>query len=140
MHLAESSVRFVLYALIALKKCLFYDDSKILLFSLVLCLAEVHEYRNKRRLSVCGKQGYNLILDSLHTAAYLLAQATLHNLGKLLVGNACAERVKLLAERFSYLLAADLNKRREMRERNALPAVLVARNLRDYLCSDIAGS
>ena len=67
-------------------------------------LAQIHEHRDERGLSVGGQQGHHLILDGLDAAADLLPQALLHDGVDLLLrhGDAHGRRIS------SRTLAADL--------------------------------
>ncbi len=129
----------VLDALVALLQRLLDDEGEVFLLLLVLRLAEVHEHRDERGLAVGGQQRHDLILDGLHAAADLLAQALFGDFRNFLLTGHEADVRHLGEHRLADLLAADVDERREVGERDALPAVLVAGDLRDDLGRDVAG-
>ena len=131
---------FVLDALVALAQHLLDDDGKVGLEALVLArFAQVHEHRDERRLAVGGHEGDDLVLDGLHAALDLLAQAGFGDLGDLLLAGFDAELFHLGFDVAADLFAADVHKRREMGQADALAAVLVGRDLRNDLGGDVAG-
>ncbi len=110
-----------------------------MLLLLAARLVEVHEHGDEGGLSVRGQERDDLILDRLHAAADLLAQALFHNTGDLRFVLRDTELFDLGKHLLADLLAADVHKGREVRERDALSAVLVAGHLRDDLRGDVAG-
>ena len=66
---------FIFHTLIALAQGFFDNQSQILLFLLVLCFVQVHEYGYEGSLSVGSHQGYHLILDHLDAVFHLFPQA-----------------------------------------------------------------
>ena len=86
----------VLHAFNALVERLFDDDGKVLLLLLASSLAEVHEDRDKRRLSVRRHKRHDLILDGLHAAADLIAQPLFNDLGDGFIRGFRAEVLELL--------------------------------------------
>ena len=86
----------VLHTLDALVERFFDDDGKVLLLLLGPCLAEVHEDRDKRRLSVRRHKRHDLILDGLHAAADLIAQPLFNDLGDGFIRGLGAEVLELL--------------------------------------------
>ena len=131
---------FVLDALVALAQHLLDDDGKVGLEALVLArFTQVHEHRDERRLAVGGHEGDDLVLDGLHAALDLLAQAGFGDLGDLLLAGFDAELFHLGFDVAADLFAADVHKRREMGQADALAAVLVGRDLRNDLGGDVAG-
>ena len=128
----------VLHTLIALLEGLLDDHGQIVLLPLVLGFAQIHEHRDERRLSVRGQQRHNLILDGLHAAADLLADAVFHQLGDLLLRRRGVDGLHLRLHIAADALAADLDKRRQMRQGDGLAAVLVGRDLRNDLRGDVA--
>ena len=130
----------VLDALIALAEHLLNDDGEIRLQALVVTgLVQVHKDRDERCLTVGGHQCDDLILDRLHAALDLLAQALFNDLGKLLLAGVNAQILHLGLDIAADLLAADVNKGSQMGQADALAAVLAGRDLCDDLGCDIAG-
>ena len=128
----------VFHALIALAQRLLDDHGEVMALLLVFRLAEVHEHRHERRLTVRGQQRDDLILDRLHAAADLLADAVFDELGQLLLARMRVDGLHLSRDLAADALAADLHERRQMRQRDRLPAVLVGGDLRDDLGRDVA--
>ena len=126
-------------ALIALLEHLLDDDGKVALFLLVARLIEIHENGDERRLTVRGQQRDHLILDGLHTAADLFAQALFDDFGDLALRRVDTEGFDLGEHLFADLLARYVDKGGEVRQRDGLAAVLVGRDLRDDLGGDVAG-
>ena len=129
---------FVLNALIALLEGLLDDEGEILLLLLVLRLVKVHKNGNKGSLTVGGHQGDDLILDGLHALADLLAQTALDELFKALGLDGLTDLLKARDQLRADLLTANLHKRREVGQADALTAVLVGGDLRDDLGRDVA--
>ena len=130
----------VLDALIALAEHLLNDDGEIRLQALVVAgLVQVHKDRDERCLTVGGHQRDDLILDRLHAALDLLAQALFNDLGELLLAGVDAQILHLCLDIAADLLAADVNKGGQMGQADALAAVLAGRNLCNDLGCDIAG-
>ena len=130
----------VLDALVALAQHLLNDDGQVGLQALVVTgLVQVHKDRDERGLAVGGHQGDDLILDGLHTALDLLAQALLHDLGDLLLAGVNAQILHLGLDIAADLLAADIDKGGQVGQADALAAVLAGRDLRDDLCGNVAG-
>ena len=130
----------VLDALVALAQHLLNDDGQVGLQALVVTgLVQVHKDRDERGLAVGGHQGDDLILDGLHTALDLLAQALLHDLGDLLLAGVNAQILHLGLDVAADLLAADINKGGQVGQADALAAVLAGRDLRNNLCGNVAG-
>ena len=130
----------VLDALVALTQHLLDDDGQIGLEALVVAgLVEVHEHRDEGRLAVGGHQRDHLVLDGLHAALDLLAQTAFHDGGQLLLAGINAQLAHLGLGVAADLLAADVHKGRQMRQADALAAVLVGRHLRNDLGRDVAG-
>ena len=130
---------FVLHALIALTERLLDDDGKIMLLLRITRLAEVHEHRDERRLAIRCHERDDLILDGLHAALDLLAQALLDDLGNTLLRGLGPELTDLAHHTLADLPAADIHERGQMRQRDGLAAILVRGDLRDDLRGDIAG-
>lgn len=131
----------VLDALVALAEHLFDDDGQVGLQALVIAgLVQVHEHGDERRLAVGGHQGDDLILDGLHAALDLLAQAGFHDLGELLLAGIDTQFLHFSLGIAADLLAADVHKGRQMGQADALTAVLVGSHLGDDLGGDVAGS
>ena len=99
---------------------------------------QIHENRDKRCLAIGGHQCNDLILDQLNALLHFFFQAQLRDPvdGLLICFNAafCQIFPGFLAEFFT----ADIDKRHQMRQRNALAAILGAGNLSHCLCRDIA--
>ena len=102
-------------------------------------LAEVHEHRDERRLAIRCHERDDLILDGLHAALDLLAQALLDDLGNTLLRGLGPELTDLAHHTLADLPAADIHERGQMRQRDGLAAILVRGDLRDDLRGDIAG-
>ena len=129
----------VLHALVALAERLLDDDGEVVLLLGRAGLVEVHEDRHERRLAVGGHEGDHLVLDGLHAAADLVAQALLHDGGDLHLGRVHAQLGQLALNARADLLARDVHEGRQVRERDGLAAVLAARHLGDDLRGDVAG-
>ena len=127
----------VLHALIALTDGLLNNDGKVGLLLRVAGLAQVHEHGDERRLAVGGHQGDHLILDGLHAAVDLAAQAALHDLLLALGGDVQAFHLQLHLG--GDLLAGDIHEGGQVGQADALAAVLVGRHLRDDLGGNVAG-
>ena len=130
----------VLDALIALLEHFLDDDGKVALFLLASRLVEVHENGDERCLTVRGQKRHDLILDGLHAAANLLAQALFDDFGDLVLRGVDAEGLDLGEHLLSDLLARYVDKGGKVRQRDGLAAVLVRRDLRDDLSRNVAGS
>ena len=101
----------VLDALIALAEHLLNDDGEIRLQALIVTgLVQVHKDRDERCLTVGGHQRDDLILDRLHTALDLLAQALFNDLGEFLLAGVDAQILHLCLDIAADFLAADVNK------------------------------
>ena len=109
-----------------------------MLLGLGTSLVEIHEHGDKRGLTVGGHKSYNLVLDGLNATTNLVAQTLLHNLMHLLLGSAHAKLFELASHLTTDLLAAHLDERRQMRQRDGLSAILRRRNLSDDLRGDVA--
>ena len=129
--------RFVLDALDALVERLFDDEGKVCALLFAARLAEIHEHRHEGRLPVGGEQRHDLILDGLDALLDLLAQPLFGDLvdGVLILR---ADGGKLFLDLPPDLLTADVHEGRKVRQRDALPAVLVGSDLRDDLRRDVA--
>ena len=128
----------VLHALDALLEHLLDDHREVLLLLLAARLVEVHVHGDERRLAVRRHERDHLVLDRLHAAHDLVAHALLHDLNLLRRVDLRTHERKLLVQLLRNFLAAHLHERREVRERDGLPAVLVGRHLRDDLRSNVA--
>ena len=129
--------RFVFHALNPLRQRFFDNHGKVRFFLLAARLVQVHEHRNERRLPVGGKQSNHLILYHLNTLSHLVAKAFFGNLSNVRLVRDIHQR-QFVRHFFADFFTADIHERRKMRQRNALPAVLVGSHLRDNLRSDIA--
>ena len=129
----------VLHALIPLEQHLLDDDRQIGLLLLAASLAQIHEHRDERRLSVGGQQRHHLILDGLHAAADLLPQALFRDGVDLILRHRHAHGVKLLPHAGADLIAAHLHEGRQMCQGDGLAAVLVGSHLCHDLGGDVAG-
>ena len=125
-------------ALIALLEHFLDDDGKVALFLLASRLVEVHENGDERCLTVRGQKRHDLILDGLHAAANLLAQALFDDFGDLVLRGVDAEGLDLGEHLLSDLLARYVDKGGKVRQRDGLAAVLVRGDLRDDLRRDVA--
>ena len=74
----------------------------------------------------------------MHAAADLVAQTALDDLGDAIGVGLEAQRIDLLQHLTADLLAADLDERRKVRQRDGLAAVLAAGHLGDDLRGDVA--
>ena len=128
----------VFHALIALAQRLLDDHGKVMALLLVFRLSEIHEHRHERGLAVRGQQRDDLILDRLHAAADLLAHAVFDELGQLFLTRMRVDGLHFGLDLAADALAADLHERRQMRQRDRLPAVLVGGDLRDDLGRNVA--
>ena len=129
----------VLDALVALLEHLLDDEGEVVLLLCAAGLVEVHEDGDERRLAVGGHEGDNLVLDGLHAACDLVVQALLDHLVDLLGRGLVADGLHLGVDRAANLLAGDVDKGREVRERDGLAAVLAGGHLGDDLRGDVAG-
>ena len=129
----------VLHTLVALEQHLLDDEGKVLLFLLASRLVEVHEDGDEGGLSVRREERDDLILDRLHAAADLLADAVFDQLCQLLLARMRVDGLHLGRDLAADALAADLHERRQMRQRDRLPAVLVGSHLSDDLSGNVAG-
>ena len=106
----------VLHTLVALEQHLLDDERKVTLLLLAARLVEVHEDGDEGGLSVCGQERDDLILDRLHAAADLLAQALFHNTGDLRLVLRDAKLLDLGKHLLADLLTRNVHKGREVRE------------------------
>ena len=123
----------VLHALIALADGLLNDDGKVCLLLRIARLAQIHEHGDKGGLTIGGHQRDHLILDGLHTAVDLAAQAALYDLLLALSRNVQTGHFHFYLS--GDLLAGDIHKGGEVGQADALAAVLVG----CYLCNDLGG-
>ena len=128
-----------LTALVALLEHLLDDKGEVVLLLRAAGLVEVHEDGDERRLAVGGHEGDNLVLDGLDATRDLVAQALLDHLVDLLGRGLVANGLHLGVDRATNLLAGDVDKGREVRERDGLAAVLARGHLGDNLRGDVAG-
>ena len=89
--------------------------------------------------SVGREQRHHLVLDRLHAAADLVAKARLDDAADFLLVGLHAERLHLVLDALADLAARNVDERSQMREADALAAVLVGGNLGDDLRGDVAG-
>ena len=129
----------VLNALVALAKRLLHDHGKVVLLLRRTGLVKIHKDRHERRLAVGGHKGHDLILNRLNAATDLVTQAVLNNLADLFGRCGNAELLELAGDLAANLLAAHLDERGKMGQRNRLAAVLGGSNLSDNLRRDVAG-
>ena len=129
----------VLHALVTLAQRLLDDHGQVVLLLRVAGLVQVHEHGHERCLAVGGHQRDHLVLDGLHAAADLLAQAVLNHLGDLLGVGVGAQHLGLLDHLVVDALAADLHERGQMRQADGLAAVLARCYLGNNLRGDVAG-
>ena len=101
-------------------------------------LVEVHEHRDERSLAVGSHERNDLVLNRLHTAANLVAQASFDHFVDFLGRGLKAQRVDFIEHLAANLLAAHLDERRKMRKRDGLAAILAARDLGNNLGGDVA--
>ena len=130
---------FVLHALVALQQHFLNDDGQILLFLLILGLAQIHEHGDEGSLTVGGQKGDHLILDGLDAALDLLPQTLFGDAGDDLVGDVHTGVRHFGDHVFADLLPADLYKGGQMGQGDGLTAVLVGGDLRHDLGGDVAG-
>ncbi len=130
---------FVLNALISLYEYFLDDYRQVLLFLLVLRLAEIHKHCDKRSLSVCGKKCNHLILDSLYTFSYFDTQTSLDDCVKFVFGQLSAYQTIFFDYVITDFFARHIDKRSQMRKRDRLSAILIRCHLCYYLCGYVAG-
>ena len=106
----------VLHTLVALEQHLLDDEREIALLLLASRLVEVHEDGDEGGLSVRSQERDDLILDRLHAAADLLAQALFHNTGDLRLVLRDTEFLDLGKHLLADLLTRNVHKGREVRE------------------------
>ena len=104
----------VLYALNALLQHFLNDQSKIIAQSAFRNLIEIHENGDKRCLPVGRHQSNDLILNDLHTAVDLLANAQLGNRINLFFRSLHTCICKFLSDLLAEFLTAHLNERNQM--------------------------
>ena len=124
----------VLHALIALADGLLDDDGKVCLLLRIARLAQIHEHGDEGGLTIGGHQRDHLILDGLHTAVDLAAQAALHDLLLALGRNVQTGHFHFYLS--GDLLAGDIHKGGKVGQADALAAVLVG----CHLCNDLGGN
>ena len=131
---------FILNTLVALAEHFFHDNGKVRFQALVFArFVQVHEYRDERCLAVGGHQGNDLVLDGLHTALDFLAQTGFNDLGELFFTGINAQFLHLRFGIAPDLFAADIHKRCQVGQADALAAVLVGCHLRNDLGGNVAG-
>ena len=129
----------VLDTLVALAQHLLDAEREIFSLLLAFGLAQIHEHGDEGRLPVGGHEGDDLVLDGLDASGDLVAQALLDDLVDDAIFGAGANGLELDVDLTAYLLAADVDKGREVRERDGLAAVLAGGHLGDDLRRDVAG-
>ena len=115
---------FVFYTEYALLEHFFYDHCKVIPKLTLGNLVKIHEYSNERCLSVSGHKSDHLVLDHLYASLNLRFNTHLSNFVYLFVACVYAGLLKFLAYFLAEFLAADVNKRYKVGERDALSAVL----------------
>ena len=130
----------ILHTLNSLVQHLLNDCCQVRLGLSLRHFIQIHEYCDKRRLSVCGHKCNDLILDHLHTAVNLFLNPKLCNLVDLLFIQFQPDRLKLLPHLCTELFTADLYKRSQVGQGNTLSAILRTGDLRNSLCGNVAGS
>ena len=130
----------VLNALVALAKRLLHDHGKVVLLLRRTGLVKIHKDRHERRLAIRGHKRHDLILNRLDAATDLVTQTVLNDLTDLLGRRRDAKLLKLAGNLDTNLLAAHLDKRSQVGQRNRLTAVLGRGDLGDNLRRDIASS
>ncbi len=128
----------IFYTLPALLQGLLNNQGQILLFLLIASLTQVQEHCDKGGLTVGGEQRDNLVLNGLHAAANLITQPLFYHLIQLIRSDLSTGISQLLYQGGTDLITADLNKGRQMSQRDALAAVLVTGNLCNNLSGNIA--
>ena len=130
----------ILDALVPLAQHLLNDDGQVGLQALVVAgLAQVHEHGDEGGLAVGGHQRDHLVLDGLHAALDLLAQAALDDLRDLFLAGPDVQVLQFSLHVAADLFSADVHKGGQMGQADALAAVLVGRHLGDDLGGDVAG-
>ena len=124
----------VLHTLVALADGFLNDDGQVGFLLRVAGLTQIHEHGDEGGLTVGGHQGDHLILDGLHAAVDLVAQAALHDLLLALGGD--VQTFHLYFDLGGDLLAGDVHKGSQMSQADALTAVLVG----GHLCNDLSGN
>ena len=130
---------FVLDALAPLQEHLLNDHRQVLFLLLVLGLIQIHKHGDKRGLTVGGHQGHHLVLNGLNAPADFLPQPLLHHPGDRLRIRRNRKLPELPLDRGPDLLPAHLDKGRQMRQADGLPAVLVGGHLGNDLGGNVAG-
>ena len=102
----------VFHALVALAQRFLDDHGEVVLLSLGASLVQVHEHGDERSLAVGGHQRDDLVLDGLHAAADLVAQATFHHFGNAVGVGLEPELVDLLEHLAADLLAGNVDEGR----------------------------
>jgi len=124
----------VLHTLVALADGFLNDDGQVGFLLRVAGLTQIHEHGDEGGLTVGGHQGDHLILDGLHAAVDLVAQAALHDLLLALRGNVQPFHLRL--DLSGDLFAGDIHKGSQMGQTDTLAAVLVG----GHLCNDLGGN
>ena len=100
------------------------DCGKICLCLRIGYLVEVHEYCDKRCLSVCSHECDDLILNHLHTAVDFFLDTEFCDLVDFFFIQIKSNALKLLAHLLSELFTADLYKWCQMCKRDTLSTIL----------------
>ena len=118
-------------------KDVYKRQGKVCLLLRIARLTQIHEHGDKGGLTIGGHQRDHLILDGLHTAVDLAAQAALHDLLLALSRNVQTGHFHFYLS--GDLLAGDIHKGGEVGQADALAAVLVGCHLCNDLGGDVAG-
>ena len=129
---------FIFNPLDPLHQHLLYDQRQIVPQPAGRHLINIHKYRNKRRLSIGGHQGDNLILYDLYASFDLIFYPAFCNLIDLFFRDRNSCFLHLSSDFPAEFPAAHLHKRRQMRKRDTLSAVLGTCNLCNNLRCNIA--
>ena len=102
----------VFHALVALAQRFLDDHGKVVLLGLGARLVQVHEHGDEWGLTVGSHQRDDLVLDGLHAAADLVAQAAFHHFGDAVGVGLEPELVDLLEHLAANLLAGNVDEGR----------------------------
>ena len=116
------------------------DQSQVISCSAFFHFIQVHEYSDKRGLSVCCHQSDDLILDCLYTSHDFTSDSFFRNTIDLFLADIHSGSFHFFCDSLSVLLTADIYKWSKMGECDCLTAILVGSNLCNDLCCDITCS
>ena len=103
-------------------------------------LVQIHEHGDERRLTVCGQERLDLVLDGLNAALYLPTHTHLCHTVDLCLREVLPDGSQLIPDLRFIFLPGHIHEGCQVRQADRLSAVGVTGNLSDDLRGDIAGS